>query len=60
MLNCLIFYTYEYLKLHAQLSCAKKKFYNLGTRIAAVRIIKYKEDTSHAARLISKGCLSIL
>ena len=28
------FYTYEYLKFHAQLSWARKKFYNLGARFS--------------------------
>ena len=38
--DCLdIFYTYEHLKFHAQLSWARKKFYNLGARALDKRSI---------------------
>ena len=38
-----IFYTYEHLKFHAQLSRARKKFYNLGTRRQNFRLQSFQK-----------------
>ena len=42
------FYTYEHLKFHAQLSWARKKFYNLGARQKRLKELKLPFDWYHS------------
>ena len=42
-----IFYTYEHLKFHAQLSWAWNKFYNLGPILLSARIVVLQSNLEH-------------